>query len=101
MDPFKTIPSSLPNHLSTQCVVFLLLVQNCRNLQDQVETLGRRSKWLKICMDEQNVSEDGLRNAMELKTCIGKTSELQRALHDRRGKREKVKCHRYLARSSC
>ncbi|RWW00564.1 hypothetical protein GW17_00036467, partial [Ensete ventricosum] len=73
--------------------------QNCRNLQDQVETLGRRSKWLKICMDEQN--EDGLRNAMELKTCIGKTSELQRALHDRRGKREKVKCHRYLARSSC
>ncbi|URD78025.1 hypothetical protein MUK42_18821 [Musa troglodytarum] len=63
--------------------------QNRRNLQDQVDTLERRSKWLKICMDEQ--SEDGLRNAMALKTCIGKTSKLQRTLHDRRGKRETLK----------
>ncbi|XP_009384021.2 uncharacterized protein LOC103971667 isoform X1 [Musa acuminata AAA Group] len=58
-------------------------------LQDQVDTLGRRSKWLKTCMDEQ--SEDGLRSAKALKTCIGKTSELQRALHDRRDKRETLK----------
>ncbi|THU56200.1 hypothetical protein C4D60_Mb11t14770 [Musa balbisiana] len=63
--------------------------QNRRNLQDQVDTLGRRSKWLKICMDEQ--SEDESRSAKALKTCIGRTSELQRNLHDRRDKRETLK----------